>query len=157
MKKEQLPCSEARLWWGPLPSPLFSGQDMKPLTLSPSHSHQWDQMEQRLRTQIQSKILGEGRGWKKEATGWKWPTGYVGEEGRKRKAWDLVNTSTNPVTVGATASQPLSFENCLAYPIIYHFNDYKHNLCFFAKKLTQKNLTFSFSFLIFSKHKTNNF
>ena len=48
-----------------------------------------------------------------------------------------------PSYSGSHSNQPLSFKHCLDYQIIYYFNDYKHNLCFFAKKLTQKNLTFS--------------
>lgn len=44
-----------------------------------------------------------------------------------------------------------SYTGSLDYQIIYYFNDCKHNLCFFAKKLTQKNLTFLFLFSYFFK------
>lgn len=81
--------------------------------------------------------------------------GQKRRERGKAGTWSARAQAT--VKAEATASHLLSFENCLYYQIIYDFNDYRHNFCFFAKKLTQKNLSFSFSFLIFSKYKTKTF
>lgn len=86
---------EARPWWGRLPSPYLSWQDVKSFTLAPVPSTETRWSRECLTTQIQGKTLGEGN-LKKEEIGWKWPRGVWEKRGGKggSSGWVLRDRSS---------------------------------------------------------------